>query len=289
MLTATSSAVDDEDIPPAVARRKAKRARRNLRESGLVMGLRLLVVVVVLVLWQVMSGPVLPEYAVSRPTDVAQAVWDLLTSAEGWTNIETTTVEVAAGFVIGVAIGSVMGVLLGTFPLAGRVLEPLAAALNGIPKIAVAPLFVLFFGLGEWSKIAIAVTGVAFIMFYNLYLGLRMVDRELTEIIRVMGGRSRHVLSYVTLPTLAPPFFAGLKAGGPLAILGVIGGEFIASFNGLGHLLFTDAMALNSSGVFAGLIVLMAMSLILNSILTQLDKFVLRRLGLGDRVAQAQA
>ncbi|MGQ4516534.1 ABC transporter permease subunit [Streptomyces sp. DW26H14] len=285
MLTATSSVVGKGDTPPAVARKKKA---RNLRESALVVGLRIGVIVLVLVLWQVMSGPVLPEYAVSRPTSVAVAVWDLLTSSAGWTNIETTAVEVAAGFVIGVAIGSVMGVLLGTFKLAGRVLEPLAAAFNGIPKIAIAPLFVLFFGLGEWSKIAIAVTGVAFIMFYNLYLGLRLVDRELNEIIRVMGGRGRHVLTYVTIPTLAPPFFAGLKAGGPLAILGVIGGEFIASFNGLGHLLFTDAMALDSAGVFAGLIVLVAMSLILNSLLTQLDNYVLKRLGLGKRAGQAQ-
>jgi len=182
-----------------------------------------------------------------------------------------------------VAIGTVMGLVLGSFPLAGRVMEPLVAAVNGVPKIALAPLFVLFFGIGSWSKIYIAATGVAFVVFYNLYLGLRLRERELIEIIQVMGGRRSHVLSYVTLPTLAAPFFAALKAGGPLAILGVIGGEFIASSEGVGHELFTSAMNLDAATEFAGLIVLMAITLILNSVLTQLDAYALKRLGLTTR------
>lgn len=91
------------------------------------------------------------------------------------------------------------------------------------------------------------------------------------------------MLSYVTLPTLAAPFFAALKTGGPLAILGVIGGEFIASTDGIGHELFTAATNLDAPTEFAGLIILVAMTLILNGILTGLDTLALKRLGLGDR------
>lgn len=176
-----------------------------------------------------------------------------------------------------------MGLLLGSFPLAGRVLEPLVAALNGIPKIALAPLFLLFFGIGPWSKITIAMTGVAFVVFYNVYLGLRLRERELVEVVQVMGGRRHHVLGYVTIPTLAAPFFAALKTGGPLAILGVIGGEFIASSEGVGHELFTAAQNLDAASEFAGLIILMAMTLVLNSLLTALDTYALKRLGLAAR------
>jgi NitT/TauT family transport system permease protein len=96
----------------------------------------------------------------------------------------TTAYEVVLSFVLGVLIG------------------------------AVAALFLLFFGIGDWSKITIAITGVAFIVLYNLYLGIRLVKDELVEIVRVMGGRGMHVLRYVTLPSLAAPFFAGLKAAG---------------------------------------------------------------------------
>ncbi|MCX5239193.1 ABC transporter permease [Streptomyces prunicolor] len=149
--------------------------------------------------------------------------------------------------------------------------------------MALAPLFLLFFGIGPWSKINIAVTGVSFVVFYNVYLGLRLRERELVEIVQVMGGRRHHVLGYVTIPTLAAPFFAALKTGGPLAILGVIGGEFIASSEGVGHELFTSAMNLDAATEFAGLIVLVVMTLILNGVLSWLDKYALKRLGLGPR------
>ncbi|MEW1860837.1 ABC transporter permease [Streptomyces sp. NBC_00669] len=279
-MTATDNIVKKTEakVPAAPAKHGSR-----WRGTALVVVLRLAVIALCLVLWQVMSGPVIPEYAVSKPTDVWTALHHLLGSAQGWTDIKTTSFEVVVGFGIGVAIGTVMGLVLGSFPLAGRVMEPLVAAVNGVPKIALAPLFVLFFGIGSWSKIYIAATGVAFVVFYNLYLGLRLRERELVEIIQVMGGRKHHVLSYVTVPTLAAPFFAALKTGGPLAILGVIGGEFIASSEGVGHELFTSAMNLDAATEFAGLIVLMAITLILNGILTQLDKYALKRLGLATR------
>jgi len=280
MATAVGSKESTAAAAPAVARRKQQSPWRG---KALVVVLRLAVIVVALVLWQVMSGPVLPEYAVSKPTEVWHALGRVLGSATGWADIKTTTTEVLFGFGIGVAIGTVMGLLLGSFALAGRVLEPLVAAVNGIPKIALAPLFLLLFGIGSMSKIAIAATGVSFVVFYNLYLGLRLRDRELVEVVQVMGGRRHHVLGYVTIPTLAAPFFAALKTGGPLAILGVIGGEFIAAANGVGYELFISAQNLDAPTEFAYLIVLMAMTLILNAALGLLDQFALKLLGLGGR------
>ncbi|WP_437011262.1 ABC transporter permease [Streptomyces sp. enrichment culture] len=166
--------------------------------------------------------------------------------------------------------------------------EPLIAAVNGIPKIALAPLFLLFFGIDPMPKNTIAAAGVSFVVFYSVYLGLRLRERELVEIVQVTGGRRHHVLSYVTLLTLAAPFFAALKTGGPLAILGVIGGEFIASTEGVGHELFTAATNLDAPTEFAGLIILVVTTLILNGILTGLDTLALRRLGLGDRRARGK-
>jgi ABC-type nitrate/sulfonate/bicarbonate transport system permease component len=281
MATATGNPTTNTEV--ATAARPARPSRDRWRGTGTVILLRLAVIAVALVAWQLMSGPVVPEYAVSRPTEVAQALGTMLGSTAGWTDIRVTAVEVLLGFAIGVAVGTVLGLLLGSFPLAGRVLEPLVAALNGIPKIALAPLFLLFFGIGAWSKITIAVTGVAFVVFYNVYLGLRLRDRELVQVVQVMGGRRHHVLGYVTIPTLAAPFFAALKTGGPLAILGVIGGEFIASSEGIGHELFTAAQGLDPAAEFAGLIVLVAMTLTLNGLLTSLDKYALKHLGLAAR------
>ncbi|MBY8344147.1 ABC transporter permease [Streptomyces sp. KC 17012] len=268
---------------PGIAPRSTGKARARLQSTTAIIALRILVILVAIVLWQVMSGPVVPEYAVSKPTDVYDALTKMLGSASGWTDIKVTAIEVLAGFGLGVLAGTVMGLVLGSFPLLGRVLEPLVAALNGIPKIALAPLFLLFFGIGSWSKITIAMTGVAFVVFYNVYLGLRLRERELVEVVQVMGGRRHHVLGYVTIPTLAAPFFAALKTGGPLAILGVIGGEFIASSEGVGHELFTAAQNLDAAAEFAGLIVLVVMTLALNGVLTALDAYALKRLGLAAR------
>ncbi len=242
-------------------------------------GYRLALIGLVLVLWQVMSGPVLPTYAVSKPTAVAHSLRELLTSSAGWESIKTTSFELGVGFLLGVAIGAVGALILGTFTTLGRVLDPLIAAANGIPKIALAPVFLLFFGIGAWSKIAIAVTSVAFVMFYNLYLGLRLVRSDLVETVRVMGGRRRAVLTFVTIPSLVSPFIAGMKAGGPLAIVGVVAGEFVASFDGIGHLLFEDSNNLDAAGVFATLIILVVMALIINSVLNLLDRLVARLLG----------
>ncbi|MFD8690474.1 ABC transporter permease [Streptomyces sp. NPDC059651] len=281
MATVTDKAVTEAE--PETAGRPVRKARAGRQSAGTVIALRILVIAAALVLWQVMSGPVVPEYAVSKPTDVFDSLTSMLGSASGWTNIKVTTIEVLAGFGLGVATGTVMGLVLGSFPLLGKVLEPLVAAVNGIPKIALAPLFLLFFGIGQWSKITIAMTGVAFVVFYNIYLGLRLRERELVEVVQVMGGRKHHVLGYVTIPTLAAPFFAALKTGGPLAILGVIGGEFIASSEGVGHELFTAAQNLDAASEFAGLIVLVVLTLSLNGVLSALDTYALKRLGLAAR------
>jgi NitT/TauT family transport system permease protein len=279
MAIMTEKAGNGLEAPAAAGRVRARRRSRGL----LVIGLRLVVVVLVIGFWQLASGRLLPDYAISSPTEVVTALRQYLGSSAGWLDIQTTGEEVVLGFGLGVALGTVMGLVLGSFRLAGQVLEPLIAAVNGIPKIALAPLFLLFFGIGQWSKITIAMTGVSFVVFYNIYLGLRLRERELVEIVQVMGGRRHHVLSYVTIPTLASPFFAALKTGGPLAILGVIGGEFIASSQGVGHELFTAAENLDAASEFAGLIVLVAMTLILNGVLSWLDRFVLKQLGLAPR------
>ncbi|MGW0808309.1 ABC transporter permease [Nonomuraea sp. NPDC002799] len=279
MVAATDRPVRKKTDVAVATRRKGDRWQGR----GTLVVLRVAVIAIALALWQVLSGPVLPEYAVSRPTEVAGALVDLLGSASGWADIRATVIEVVAGFSMGVVLGALMGLVLGSFSLAGRVLEPLIAAFNGIPKIALAPLFLLFFGIGAWSKITIAMIGPAFVMFYNIYLGLRLRERELVEVVQVMGGRRHHLLVYVTIPTLAAPFFAALKTGGPLAILGVIGAEFIASTEGLGHGLFTSAMNLDAATEFAGLIVLITMTLILNGLLNWLDKLALKRLGLATR------
>jgi NitT/TauT family transport system permease protein len=264
---------------PASPGKPGRKVRRSLGEWGI----RLAIIAVALLLWQVMSGHLIPTYAVSKPTDVAQTLGTTLTSSSGWADIETTLEEFLFGFALGVACGLALGIVLGSLPATGRILEPLIAAVNGIPKIALAPIFILFFGLGIWSKVAIAALGVGFVMFYNVFLGMRGVPVPLVNVIRMMGARPTHVLRYVIVPSLAQPILAGLKAGGPLAMLGVIAGEFVASFQGVGHELQQASSVLNASGVFAALVILVIMQLLINGLLSLFDLGVSRWLGLERR------
>jgi NitT/TauT family transport system permease protein len=236
------------------------------------------VIAAVVIFWQFASGRLVPDYIISNPVSVAERTVATLSTAAGWLDVWTTTLEVMIGFACGIAAGAVLGVVLGTFRTAGIVLEPLVAAINGIPKIALAPLFLIFFGLGIWSKVAIAVMSVAFVMFYNIYLGMRTVPTDLADIVRVMGGNRRHVFLYVTGPALIPPFLAGLKAGGPLAMLGVIAGEFVASYEGIGHALALAAAAFDAAGAFSGLVILVVLSLAINALLGTAERFLMRRL-----------
>lgn len=272
------------DVEASVESDAVDAPRRNWKERSLtIAGLRVVVIAATLGLWQALSGPVVPRFAVSRPTDIARSLGQLLSSRAGWADIRTTAFEILVGFGVGVGIGAVAGILLGTFRLAGRVLEPLVSAFNSIPKVALAPMFLLFFGIGDWSKVAIAATGVAFIMCYSLYYGMQTVRVELEEIVKVMGASRWRLLQYVTLPSLISPFMTGLKTSGPFAIIGVIIGEFLASFNGIGHQLYVDSSDLNAAGVFAGIIVLVLIAFALNLVLDTLHKLVERRLGLRAR------
>lgn len=250
---------------------------------------RIAIVVVVLGAWQLISGHGIPNYAISDPWDIARNLVSLLGSAAGWSDIQTTAVEVALGFGVGVLIGTIAGLLCGSLRTFGIIVEPLIAAINGIPKVALAPLFLLLFGIGEMSKVAIAATMVAFVVFYSIYYGMRTIRRELEHQVLLMGGGRLWVLGYVILPSLVSPFFAGLKTGAPLAIIGVVIGEFLASFNGVGHLLFIDGNDLDAAGVFSGLVILVVFSLLLHWLLSALDQMFSRRLGLAGAAHRQRA
>jgi NitT/TauT family transport system permease protein len=248
-----------------------------------ILGLRVVIVAAAIGLWQLMSGPVLPTFAISKPSAIVVSLGSLLGSSAGWADIKTTAFEVLVGFAIGVGIGAVTGVILGALSFVGQVFEPLVSAVNSIPKLALAPVFLLFFGIGDWSKVAIAATSIAFVMFYAVYFGMSTVRRELVDIVKVMGASRWSVLKYVTLPSLITPFMAGLKTSGPLAVVSVVVGEFLVSYDGIGHQLYVDSSNLNAAAVFADIVVLVVITLAINAILGLLYRIVEARLGMAKK------
>jgi NitT/TauT family transport system permease protein len=265
----------------SAARRPAGPGGRYGRYRGWKIAvIRLLTGAALVGIWQLMSGRVLPVYSISAPVPVAQQFWNIIGTQAGWVNIGVTAKELVLGFAIGVAGGAVLGILLGSLRVVGLALEPFISGINGIPKIALAPVFVLILGIGTWTDAVIAALMVALIIFYNLYMAMRDIDEDLVNMVRIAGGSRLDVIRYVVAPSLVTPFFAGIKAAGPFAILGVILGEFVASFDGIGHVLSAASTNLDAATVYAAILVLVAFGFILSLVLNLADRWVSRRLGM---------
>ena len=241
-------------------------------------GLRLLLFVAILGFWQLADKRWVPDYLISSPSQVAQTLWQYVTGVQPglWTDIMVTGEELVLGYALGVVGGLAIGLLLGYWRAGAAVFNPLITAINGIPKIALAPLFLIWFGIGIDSKIAIASMTVFFVMFYNSYMGVTTMPANLVDVLRVMGASRYTVIRKVTLPQISVPVLSGMKASVPFAMIGVIVGEFIASQNGIGYLINTATQNFDSATVFAGIVVLMLMITVGMALVGLLERRVLR-------------
>lgn len=240
--------------------------------------LRVLVFLLILGFWQLADGRWLPDYLISSPTKVARTLWDFITGVQPglWADIRVTGEELVLGYVVGVVGGLAVGLLLGYWRAGAAVFTPLITAVNGIPKIALAPLFLIWFGIGVDSKIAIASMTVFFVMFYNSYMGVVTMPTNLVNVLRVMGANRYTIIRKVTLPQISVPVLSGMKSSVPFAMIGVIVGEFIASQDGIGFMINTATQNFDSATVFAGIVILMIMITIGMGLIGLLERRVLR-------------
>lgn len=246
------------------------------RRGPVIFGGQLLAIVVLLGLWQLLSGRVIASFLISNPVDVIEKLVDILQTRMMWSYISVTVQELAVGYLVGVVSGMVVAWALGISKFFGSVCEPIINAANGIPKIALAPVFLLWFGLGIWSKVAQASMVVFFVMFYNVYMGMRNVPQPLVNVMRVMGASRTYIIRKVVFPSLGTPIFAGLKAGVPFAMIGVIVGEFVASDQGVGYYVLQATQEYDAAGLFAGIIIMVAMVMIGIGIVNALQRRVLK-------------
>lgn len=240
--------------------------------------LRFLVFAAILGLWQLADGRWLPDYLISSPASVAKTLWEYATGVQPglWQDIRVTGEELLLGYGLGVVGGLLIGLLLGYWRAGAAIFNPLITAVNGIPKIALAPLFLIWFGIGIESKVAIASMTVFFVMFYNTYMGVMNMPANLVDVLRVMGANRYTIIRKVTLPQISVPVLSGMKASVPFAMIGVIVGEFIASQDGVGYLINTATQNFNSATVFAGIVVLMVMITIGMILVGLLERRLLR-------------
>ena len=243
---------------------------------------RIVLLVVVLWGWETFSGNpgephvLVNSYYVSKPS----AIWNSLTGwiHQGvlWPNLLLTVEETVYGFLIGAAIGCVVGLILGVSRWLSDVLFPFVTALNSTPRLALVPLFLLWFGLGSEARIVLVVTITFFLVFYATYAGVRDVDEELLDVLRTMGGSKLQIHAKVTLPSAMVWIISGLRVSVPYALVAAVTAEMIASNQGMGYLLVNSSGQFDTAGVFAGIVVLIVVGLVLNVGVTLLEMVLLR-------------
>lgn len=251
-----------------IAGRKMRRRRKALS----VLLVRLLVVVGILVFWELASGSILNPFFFSSPSLIWGRFTELVLGGEIWPHLRVTLTEMMAGFVIGTLSGVFLGLLFGLIPFLARVFDPFIIAFYSLPKIAIAPLLILWFGIDMTPKIVLSAIIVFFIVFFNTLTGVKQVDRELVDVLRVMGANKIQMLWRVTIPSALTWIFVGLKVSVPYALVGAVTGELIASSRGVGALISRSAATFRTDGVFAALLVLMIITAFMDRLLDVLEK-----------------
>jgi NitT/TauT family transport system permease protein len=260
-VTTTSDAglQPDAAVPDAPARRRAgDMGGAAMLLCQVALGIALLFV------WQGVSGRLVDNFFISNPIDVWRRLVAWTLSGSIFLHLWATLYATLVGFVLGAVGGMVLGVWLGVSPFMGRLLNPYLWALNALPKVALAPLFVLWFGLGIESKIALAAVLVLFLVFLNTFAGVREVDQDLIDSARMMRASRLQVIRKVIIPSALSWVFAGLKISVPYALIGAVLGEMIAANRGLGYLVQFSGSQFDTAGVFAVLIVIALLAVVLN-------------------------
>jgi NitT/TauT family transport system permease protein len=226
--------------------------------------------------WEFVARTFGTQFWTSTPVEVLLELRNWAQTGQLAQDLKLTLFEAGFGFLIGSVIGGVLGFVLGWVRRLGDLFEPFILSLYTLPKIALAPLFVLWFGIGPMNKIMLAALVVFFMVFFTTYQGTRQVDQELVENARLMGARRWQIWTKIAIPYSAVWMFAGIRIGLPYALIGAIVGEFIAAEAGVGYRIKEASNLFNTAGVFAGLIVLMVISLTLLAVLKLVERWALR-------------
>ncbi|MEU9116797.1 ABC transporter permease [Streptomyces sp. NPDC048483] len=263
------------------ADRSQERARAARHHKLLVHGTRVLLLIGLIGLWEWLArAAVIDPFNFSMPSKIGDqmAQWALHGTPQGslWEQIWYTLYEALLGWVIGVIGGVVLGIALGRIRFLADVLGPYIKVLNALPRIVLAPIFLIWFGLGPASKVASAVVLVFFPVFFNAFQGAREVDRNLVANSRILGASSRQVTLQVVIPSATSWIFTSLHVSFGFALIGAIVGEYIGATKGLGLLVSASQGTFNAAGVYAAMVILAVVALLAEGLLAFLEKRLFR-------------
>jgi NitT/TauT family transport system permease protein len=249
---------------------------RVLATRGGLLAARLLVVGVILALWQFVPVARGTKFWLSSPLQIISTLWGWIADGSIWIHLEATLTVMALGYVVGCVSGIVFGLLLGFLPRVHRVLTPYISGLYALPKIALAPLFIILLGIGVTSKVALVAITVFFLLLTNTIDGVRDVDRDLVRLLNLMGATRLEIVRKVLIPAALPWIFTGMRISVRYAFTNTLLAELIAANRGLGFLIEYNSGNFNATGSYAAILVLVLFSVTLTELLMRLEKLMSR-------------
>ena len=242
---------------------------------------QLLVAVVVLGLWQLLATvPVfgrvlLPPFFFSNPIDVGSQIVDWFASGVIWKHLVITLWESILAFAIGSLAGVAVGFWFARQPRVAAVFDPYVKMANALPRVVLAPIFTLWLGLGIWSKVALGVTLVFFIVFFNVYQGVKGVSTTVLDNGRMLGMSERQLMRHVYWPSALSWMFSSLHTSIGFAVVGAVVGEYLGSAAGLGYLIQQAEGVFDVAGVFAGMLILAGFVIAIDGVVTMVERRLL--------------
>jgi NitT/TauT family transport system permease protein len=243
--------------------------------------LQILVAMLAVVLWHVLTTyPVfgkilLPPFFFSNPVDVASQIIAWFATGVIWKHLWVTLIESILAFVIGSVGGVLVGFWFARQPRTAAVFDPYVKAVNALPRVVLAPIFTLWLGLGIWSKVALGVTLVVFIVFFNVFQGVKEVSPTVLANARLLGMSARQLMRHVYWPSALSWMFSSLHTSVGFAVVGAVVGEYLGAAAGLGYLIQQAEGVFDVAGVFAGMFVLAAFVLVIDMFVTVVEKRLL--------------
>jgi NitT/TauT family transport system permease protein len=247
---------------------------------------QLVILVVLFAMWQLLAQPdLLPPFVwenpdraaffFGEPVKIFKAIWVWFSEGTIYQHLWVTLEETVLAFVIGSVLGLAVGLWLGLSPTASALMDPYITAMNAMPRVVLAPIFMVWFGLGIWSKVALGVTLVFFIVFFNVYQGVKEVSPVVLNNTVMLGANRRQLLRYVYLPSATSWVFSSLHTAVGMAFVGAVVGEYLGSARGVGYLIQQAEGAFDINTVFAGILVLTAFALVLDVAVTKVERRLL--------------
>lgn len=237
---------------------------------------RIVVFILTIGSWEVLSGRAFNSFWVSKPSLILKRIYDMTLNGDLWFHMSVTLQESIVGLLIGMIGGTLLGILIAFSGIFEKWIYPYIMALYSLPRVSLAPLFIVWFGIGMSSKILMVVAMVIFVAFYNAYEGIRNIDKDLMDMMSTFKGKWTHRLRWVILPSITVWILTSLRLNIGMALIGSVIAELVGSNRGLGYYITFSSSMLDTTGIFTGLVLIMLIAVVLEQIVIQLERRLLR-------------